>query len=907
MLATTDERPAIASPATESASRAGSPRLSLRLRIFLLIAVLLGLAVGSAVWVSVLRGAHIAEAAVQRALEANAAFQNDYAERQLREIQLKLQLIAADAPFVKYIADAQGDTLGLGDASLADAGSIQDLLLERQDGYGFALGIVLNGAGEVLANTEQQEALQQSLADDPFVRPAIDALAPFSSYWRMEDRLYQAAIMPLAQADNLVGFLLIAEPVDDAQSAMIGQVSQADIAYLLPVGTTVEIVGSSLDAQRRGELATLLSGDSALAAAVREARPMERLELELGGSHWVGRLKPLDVDAGGELGAALQLSSVDAAAAGYRSILNAVALAGLIALLVAIPLSLLLTRASLRPLTRMAQAAEAAAAGDYQTRIAVGGRDELAQLSNAFDSLLSDLRGERDIESYVTHLSRLLPDPGEDAPAADASPPRRCHGLLLAIERRGLPKELQADDADTAWQRVGRISDAIADAAFDNGGEILSAVGARWNLLFTGEQRLDQALRCLTAIWQHTDDATAAISEGELLAGTLEVDGRPTQALLGIAQQQADLLLADSGPGQALLPRPVGDAIKQQFGDAFVEVARGHASGKAFYALTPARLATLPAAAGSAAQADPADIDPRSTVIATRVGVPRPKPGRSVGGDLRPGTRFGGRYQVLSVLGTGGMGVVYKARDLELDDIVALKMLKPAALADAEHLERLKSEIRLARRITHPNVLRTFDFGEHDGLPYISMEYVRGMTLRYLIGQAGRVPYTAALRIARQLCAGLQAAHEVGVLHRDIKPENLILEASGNAKLMDFGIARPIRRTGPGQTDPGMYVGTPNYSAPEQLAGKDVDHRADIYACGVLMCEMFSGHLPYQGDTTIDLYMTQMNGTPVRPSTHWPDIPPVLEALILRCIAIDINARYPDVASLAADLGRLRA
>ena len=146
------------------------------------------------------------------------------------------------------------------------------------------------------------------------------------------------------------------------------------------------------------------------------------------------------------------------------------------------------------------------------------------------------------------------------------------------------------------------------------------------------------------------------------------------------------------------------------------------------------------------------------------------------------------------------MGVVYKARDIELDDVVALKMLKAAALLDGEQLERLKSEIKLARRITHPNVLRTFDFGESDGRPYISMEYVRGMTLRYLLRQAGRIPYSAGLRIARQLAAGLGAAHAVGVLHRDIKPENLILEASGNAKLMDFGIARPLRRSEPGSS-----------------------------------------------------------------------------------------------------------
>ncbi len=253
------------------------------------------------------------------------------------------------------------------------------------------------------------------------------------------------------------------------------------------------------------------------------------------------------------------------------------------------------------------------------------------------------------------------------------------------------------------------------------------------------------------------------------------------------------------------------------------------------------------------------------------------------------------------------MGVVYKAHDLELDDVVALKMLKPGALLDTEQLDRLKSEIKLARRITHPNVLRTFDFGEVNGLPYISMEYVRGMTLRYLLREARRVPYSAGLRIARQLAAGLAAAHEVGVLHRDIKPENLILEANGNAKLMDFGIARPARRATPGFTQPGTFLGTPNYCAPEQLAGDEVDERADIYSCGVLMTEMFCGALPFSGSNTMEIYMAQMQAEPARPSALWPEIRPELEALILRCLKRSIAERPASAAELAAALAQLRA
>jgi serine/threonine-protein kinase len=254
------------------------------------------------------------------------------------------------------------------------------------------------------------------------------------------------------------------------------------------------------------------------------------------------------------------------------------------------------------------------------------------------------------------------------------------------------------------------------------------------------------------------------------------------------------------------------------------------------------------------------------------------------------------------------MGVVYRARDLELDDVVALKMLKGAALRDPEQLERLKSEIRLARRITHPNVLRTFDFGEFDGSPFISMEYVRGMTLRYLLQQAGRVPFTAALRLARQLCAGLQAAHEVGVLHRDIKPENLILEASGNAKLMDFGIARPLRADARTEAlEDGVYLGTPAYSAPEQLTGKPIDPRTDLYAAGALMMELFCGQPPYPGESMEAIYRAQREGALRQPAALAPGLPLELQAILLRCLRLDPAERYPSAEALAAELARVRA
>jgi serine/threonine-protein kinase len=274
--------------------------------------------------------------------------------------------------------------------------------------------------------------------------------------------------------------------------------------------------------------------------------------------------------------------------------------------------------------------------------------------------------------------------------------------------------------------------------------------------------------------------------------------------------------------------------------------------------------------------------------------------------DIAPGRVLGDRFEVLGVLGTGGMGVVYKARDRELDEVVALKMLRPDRAGEATLVERLREELRLARRITHPNVLRTFDLGMVEGVPFISMEYVPGVTLARLLAHAGRLGLSPGLRVARQLCQGLEAAHAVGVLHRDIKPPNLLVQPNGNVKLMDFGIARRIQRVDPGMTTDGWVVGTPLYLAPEQLRGEEPDARTDLYACGVVFYEMFTGRPPWASASNAELAVKTLQEAPPPPSRHAPDLPAPLEAIILRCLEKE-RARRPDSAgALLAELARVR-
>jgi serine/threonine protein kinase/HAMP domain-containing protein len=267
---------------------------------------------------------------------------------------------------------------------------------------------------------------------------------------------------------------------------------------------------------------------------------------------------------------------------------------------------------------------------------------------------------------------------------------------------------------------------------------------------------------------------------------------------------------------------------------------------------------------------------------------------------LEPGQTLGNRYQIEGVLGVGGMGMVYKAKDRELGEEVAIKTLKPDMIAsDPSALERFKSEIKLARRISHRNVVRTHDFGEANGLYYITMEYVEGKSLKDLVRERGRLPASAVLPIAKQLCRALEVAHEEGVIHRDIKPQNMVVEGDGVLKVMDFGIARlATRPKDSGHTEAGMVVGTPEYMAPEQLLGDELDPRADLYATGAVLYECLTGEVPFTADTPIVLISKVLEERPMPPIARQADVPQALSDLVMWALAKDREQRPRSAAEL---------
>lgn len=257
------------------------------------------------------------------------------------------------------------------------------------------------------------------------------------------------------------------------------------------------------------------------------------------------------------------------------------------------------------------------------------------------------------------------------------------------------------------------------------------------------------------------------------------------------------------------------------------------------------------------------------------------------------------RYDILAEAGHGAMGNVYKARDRETGETVALKLLKPEIASDQAMMERFKNELLFARKITHKNVCRVHDFNRIGGIAFTSMEFVEGESLRAVLNRFGGFPVRKGVDLAIQICSGLQEAHAQGIVHRDLKPENVMIDANGNVKIMDFGIARSMEAL---TKLTGAMIGTPAYMAPEQVAGKSVDYRTDIYSLGLILYEMFTGSQAFQADTAVAVALKQMRETPPSPHEIEPSIPVGIERVILKCLEKEPAKRFQSVAELSAAL-----
>ncbi len=264
-------------------------------------------------------------------------------------------------------------------------------------------------------------------------------------------------------------------------------------------------------------------------------------------------------------------------------------------------------------------------------------------------------------------------------------------------------------------------------------------------------------------------------------------------------------------------------------------------------------------------------------------------------------TVFANRYRIECLLGEGGMGAVYKALDLELDRTVALKLVRPD-LASPQAMQRFKQELLLSSRISHKNILRIHDLSDFGGVKYITMAFVEGQDLADLIDREGRLPLPRALKFARQLCAALEAAHGEDVVHRDLKPQNILVDHADNLFVLDFGLAKSLEAEVTKMTRTGQIMGTPRYMSPEQVEAKEVDHRSDLYSLGLILYEIFTGQVPFRGESAMQLMYQRMTEHPADPRTGCPDLPEYIAGIILKCLEKDPDRRYQNAREILQDL-----
>lgn len=882
---------AAAEPAAGHAGE-GRSRLGLGTRIFLITSALIALAVGTAVVFTSVVSDRIARRAAEEDLGSILRLQDGLRAQFYDQRFLASYLFVSEPGAAAYLAES---------TTSANVASILDLLASRQADLGFDFAVVLDTTGRVVARTDRPGATGGDLSQRPLVAAALRDYEAFG-VWREGDRLYRAVAVPISRGAQLLGFLVSAHALSADTATDLRRMSGTDVVYVTAgrQGDPRVVAGSLSPELEEGVLAGLeRAGDGGgLASGEGEGETAE-LELELGGDRWIARWRPLRDAAGEVVGASIALAPLAPQLAPFRRIGRVLLASGAVAVLAALALTFAFARRTLAPVQELVDATAAARAGDYDHPIPVRRGDEVGELARAFDDLLSDLRERRDMEEYLADLSRTLPEPAA-APAPAPVEAERAELTVLLVELRG------SGSGDGEPQQVlDRFSadvGSLAAAVAARGGSLMALGGHRLWLRFRGEGRTHRAFACAAELaraflaeGRSLEAPAMALASGPAVTGAVRWGEERRATSLGRPLLRLESLAREASPGDVVLAPEVEAELRSTFESAGLEPVeqRGVFTGGTLFVVDVSTAASL--ASGHSLPTVVTGEEPTAAGPPTLSGI-------------GPGSVVGGRFEILAVLGSGGMGVVYKARDRELDEVVAVKMLKTGAGEDLSTAAgRLREELRLARRITHPNVLRTYDLGEVAGIPFISMEYVRGVTLAQLLEHTERLAFSAGLSVAKQLCQGLAAAHAEGVLHRDIKPANLILQPNGNVKLMDFGIARRLRRSEPGHTVEGWLVGTPKYLSPEQLRGEEPDARADVYASGVVLYEMFTGASPFTGSSHAELVSQTLEASPPPPSVHWPEMPPELERILLRCLEKDPVERYPGAEALLADLSRLRA
>jgi eukaryotic-like serine/threonine-protein kinase len=884
-------------------------------KLFGLTAILIVIVVAIAVGVTIQRANSIAENTVNTSISNAAHLFREFERQRASGLTLPAVLIGNDPKFVAYMQEAMSRTPAVPAAPGAaapppdiDLASIADQLEERRQAFGTDLVIMLDDQGRLVARTDQSTLNATSREDlyeeSPIVKKIVDdaSVESTNGVLALNNRLYQAAVAPIgAGANNVrIGYLVNAYAIDDAFANRIDEATNAGVIFVSP---------NSLSRSRNAPAFTMqqMSGvDHILKSG--KAVPPSRLQVERNSYIMTGEpltSGPLTV------GAAVFVRSLDRELAPFRQIENSLLVGGGAALLLAFILSWLIAKRLTKPIEQLATVAQAITAGDYDAHPNIDSSDEVGILGRSFAKMIVALRDKAELEELYEQMAARTKEREAAAPARVMEPPALDEGTVVVTDLRGLPPVGEGEPAILvgAVSRVMKLQEA--EVARQDG-EVREVEGHRLVSVFRGDRGVLHAIRAARAINEELATLTdvkmsisVGIATGQFVTGSVEVDGQSSVAILGSAPMLADVLAWHAPNGHAYISYETAQAAG---GEILTNSTRQQV--QLAWLPQPLPVASMPLlgittgvmrSIGATTTAGMATM----RMDGTEAGITAPAgPVR----ELVAGSLFANRYRIEQILGRGGMGIVYKANDTQLDEPVAIKTLPGDVMQRSpEELERFKREIRLARKITHRNVLRTYDYGEAEGVYFISMECVRGYTLAELLDEAPnhRLAPRVALGISRQICRGLQAAHEQGIIHRDIKPQNVLIDHKGEVKLMDFGIAR-VAEAKEGMTQAGLIVGTPHYMSPEQVQGKTLDPRSDVYSMGVLMYEMVVGVKPFNAPSLTAVLTAHITEMPKQPIEERPEIGREVNAIIVRCLTKNPKDRYPDAGALLHDLDQVQ-
>jgi len=861
-------------------------RLGLQAKIFL-VSLLLVVGLTSALLLfSYRRASQLAQDSLRVALTSTRELYENLEADRLEKLQL-INSVIVESPYFKAAVVEM------------DAATTLDSAQSMVEQVGSDFMIVTDVDGRIVARTDLPALTGVDLSGTPLVGKAIEGES-FGGVWREEDRLYHAVSVPFGVGDEILGAVVTGYEIDNELAQDIKRFAECEVVFFAKTEAGYQETGTTL-----AESTTALRDWLSTASMPAES---EDVRLPLQGETFQAIFAPLTMEESGEpVGLFAALRSRDRELAAFRSFQRSVLLVGLLGIAVAVGASHFLASGIARPLRNLVTVTDRIREGDYSSDVDVPAGGEIGALASAFRSLLGELREKQVMEKFLSKSAAEMiqkTDPGV------GTGERRPVTVLFSDLKSHASFKQGSEDPKDVLRRVNHSLSRQAELVERYGGQVDKFVGDRMMAIFKGEDKAWPAIRCAISI-QHLLDSDGdkealvpgiGVSSGEAVFGAVGSSNRLDYSLLGRAVHVAGRLADEALPGDVLLSQEAYAKVQDRASAEALPPLKlqGIEEAVPVYSLSTGTIRQQQIASARTASG-------ATGTSATLVEGVREKAAVTLS-SLEPGTVLGRRYEIRRVLGSGGMGMVFQAHDRDLDEPVALKILRPEiASMDPQILERFKTEIRVARRIAHRNVVRTYDFGDADGIKFISMEFIQGMTLKQLFRSKGALPLGVGLQIAKQAAAGLVAAHDMGVVHRDVKPHNIMLTPQSDVKIMDFGIVRDTTKSeGSGMTQTGIIMGTPDYMSPEQAMGKsDLDHRSDVYSFGVVLYEMFTGTLPFRGESPIAIAMKHIQEEPKAPRAVNPKIPPELEAIIQRAMRKAPEARYPRMADLLADLYRL--